>query len=94
MSEKVLIPNNPTEEDLRTRDHIQKVAILLNDLLRNGYLILGSDGTYTVVGGAASLEGAFFGRIPATPDPRLDSAGPVMAGEFFTNRAIYGQYGA
>lgn len=54
MSLKVLIPNNPAEHDPRTRDHIQKVARLLNDLVANDSIGLDSNGDYSTSGGGGN----------------------------------------
>lgn len=92
MSTKVLIPNNPAEADPRTRDHIYKVALILNDLIRAGKIDLSSGGTYTIPT-AASLEGVFFGKVPPAPAPRLDEPNMIFAGRFFNPNATYGVIG-
>lgn len=59
MSTKVLIPKNPAEADLRTRDHIQKVAILLNDLILREDIVLDTTGRYTIMVTAALADGDY-----------------------------------
>lgn len=73
------IPRAPAAEDQRVRPHIDKVAKLLNDLLRNGNIALDENGDFKIVGGGFALY-----RAPTVSDDR--TVGAVLNSTFIDLR--------
>lgn len=63
------IPRAPQAQDPRVRPHIDKVASLINSLMRRGYIRMGEDGEWEVIGGGFVLP-----RPPAATDDRTVGA--------------------
>lgn len=72
-----LIPRAPRVDDNPTRVHTEKVSVLLNSLLRQGFIRQTGDGEYTMVSGAFVLP-----RAPVGTD---DSSVGAVVGGFFIN---------
>lgn len=78
------IPRAPAAEDPRVRPHIDKVATLLNDLLRLGYIQQTGRDEYAIIGGGFALP-----RAPTVTDDR--TVGAVVGATFVntTNDDVY-----
>lgn len=71
------VPRAPNTTDDRVRPHIDKVASILNSLLRAGYIVQTSAGSFQVVGGGFSQP-----RAPLATD---DASVGVVVGATFVN---------
>ena len=97
MSNVFLIPRAPNAEP-RVRRALDRIASVLNALLRSGDIVQTGDETFTVgPGGTTILTSEVFGlkatlaTAPQLPHP--EDGSDVLSGRVFGNKVAYGVLG-